>query len=178
MKAPPPATRVLGHPILSGLLLLVGGAVAIAFLIHGTQGILPAIIVGALLNRVMKAQEQERDYRAWKRAWNAMDPAARASRRAGLLMARTIIVIAVALYGLAHLADAEIQVALAFIGAGLLLWFGVALARRLRRNGERRRTDETAPVRIGLRGPLLPVPSLPQAYAALPDHCQRLLRQP
>ena len=177
MKPPSTPVRVIGHPVLSGLLLAAGMAFVAFCLFRGGDGVIPAVIVGFLLNRVMKAQEQERDYRAWKAAWDAMGPDAPRKRRPWRLAVKTIAGLAVALYALANLGDPQIQLAVTFIAAGLMV--GVVIKLRGRSGWSRRRAPRAAKSKVATIAARngLPTPTLRHAYQALPDYCQRLIRQ-
>jgi hypothetical protein len=177
MTPPSPMTRLIGHPVVAGALLLAGMPFVAFSLLHGSQGVVPAVIVGALLNRVMKAQERERDYRAWKSAWDAMSGSTTASAHSRKLAVRTAIVMLAALFCATHLGDGQVQLGIAFVALALMLWATATLMRRFGLGAWRSRRAQTEAVTISLRGPLLPVPSLPQAYAALPDYCQQLIRR-
>lgn len=137
-----------------------------------------AVGFGVLVAAVMKADEQVRAHAAWVREWNAL---------AGIAPKRTnwpfLIGMVLGLVLLVLLADAYSQGG-SQAALGVLLLFGapiIALACvqslwRWVRRGRAKRTARMQPVRVAVKRPLLPVPSLDAAYHSLPPYCQQLLR--
>jgi len=174
MRPPPPLVRVIGHPTVSGLLLLVGMPFALACAFRGTDGLVMAGIVAALLERVMRANAKETEYRAWKSQWDSMgDQPARPKR--GKVIVRTVIALAAGYYTLENIRDPQVLGAATLIVMALLLWFAVVIARRFGlRMGCRHRRPADELVAVVVRYQLMAIPPLSIAYKALPPHCQCL----
>ncbi|EQB16945.1 hypothetical protein [Sphingobium lactosutens] len=181
MKTPSLKTRMLGHPLVvwpsigfflwTGYMLLTGpdtwplAAIALFF--------------GA---PVMRAYERREEWLAWRKAWNAMSGQQPPRRRRFVKpLTGLMVVAAAALYLVATLDRTDSQTVLAISllwMVGVVAFFaGRGLWRRLRRT---RRATAGELVKVCVRKPLLRVPSLQQAYAALPDHCRAVMggRQP
>lgn len=174
MKAPTVGVRIAGHPFVAGLVVLVCGPFAAFCALHGGEGMIPAIILAVVMERVMRANEAVMKYRAWRAAWDSMgDDAPR--RKRGLAIARIVVFVVGGLFAAAHLDDPQIQIAMALIGLAFTLLLGAAIFRRLGIGGLwRRQASSNDAVAIVVCRPLMPVPSLEQAFRALPEHCQRL----
>ncbi len=174
MNPPPFRTRLLGHAIvflpMSAVTL---GTVWTVVLNHDAWPML--IVVAWLMNISLKANQQVAAYKAWKRAWDSMAPDAPPRQR------RSQRGLAIALIGLltAYLALTQDQpghgLALGWMAAVAIVAVIVMTARVLFRRIRRAAPRKAATVRICVTKPLLPVPSLRDAYVALPPYCQQLL---
>lgn len=167
---------MIGHPVVAGPLHLVGGLLLVASLRAGSNGLFGIVLVAAGLGRVATANEQVTQYRAWKRAWDGMaDTPPR--RIAWLALARSVVAVAAVLYGLANFNDPQIRLGMAVIAAAFAIYGVTRLVQRIRGlRPSRRRTKDGGVVSVAVRGPLLPVPTLQQAFNALPEHCLCLLQ--
>lgn len=176
MKPPAPVARLVGHPVVAGLIVLAGAPFAIMCALRGGEGILAAAIVAVILERVMRANAAVMEYRAWKNAWDAMaDQPPRPKRR--MAIARTVIAVLAGLFALAHIRDPQVLGGLMFIGMGLAIWVAVSMGRRAGIGfGRRTRPSTSDLVTIAVRGPVMPIPTLQQAFGMLPEHCQCLRR--
>jgi len=174
MKPPAPAARVVGHPVIAGLIVLAGAPFAIVCALRGGDGLFLAVIMGVILERVMRANASVMEYRAWKSAWDAMaDQPPRPKR--GMAIARVVVAVLAGLFALTHIRDPQVLGGLVFIGLGLGLWVVVSIGRRLGIGfGRRARPSTSDLVTIAVRGPVMPIPTLQQAFAMLPEHCQCL----
>jgi hypothetical protein len=167
-------TLVLGHPLVSVPLFLSGAALLFASWQLGSDGFGPAVVVLICLARVAHCSQQVSEYRAWKRAWAGMTER---GHRPALIRPRRLLELALALllavYGSLKLDSGEVELSptLAAIPLALLvLWAG---AHGLRRRLPRGRQRDCVSVAVGAS--LMRVPTLAQAYRALPQHCQRVL---
>lgn len=135
------------------------------------------IPVGLLMAAVMKADEQVRAYKVWKREWDAM---------AGIAPRRTnwphLVGMVLGLVLLAIMVDAY-QHGGSQAAIGVLLLFGPPIFAiaclqplwRWVRRGRAKRAARAQPVTVAIERPLLRVLSLNAAYASLPPYCQQLL---
>lgn len=179
MKAPPLRVRIVGHPLVTVPIWVGGVAMLYGCWCAGGDGLVGGIPTAALLIWSGKANQWANSYRAWRRAWNGM---AEAPARGPAGWGRTLPVFGliglVAYYLASHVDQPGYRFALGWMvavaglaavaGAGRTMW------RRAGRGAGRRRNQ---PVQICPRLSL-PVPSLDQAYGALPPHCQVLLGRP
>ncbi|MEQ6335670.1 hypothetical protein [Sphingobium sp. MK2] len=124
---------------------------------------------------VMRAYEQREAWLAKRRAWAAM--ASHVRRRSTFVKPLTAVMalVALALYLVATIDRLETQTALGLstVGvAGAIIFFTIrGFYRRIRR----RRAMRDDLVRVCVRKPRLRVPTVQQAYAALPDHCRLIM---
>lgn len=176
MKAPAPAVRLIGHPTVTGLVLLAGIPSALFFALHGSDGIIFAIIIGVLMERTMRANAAATEYRAWKAAWDGMEDRPPCQRRTKGIV-RAVVAAMGALFALANIHDPQILGAVGLIGLALAIWAVTKVAGRFRiRTAAPKNHAKADLVTVAVRGPLLPSLTLQQAFAALPEHCQRLRR--
>ena len=128
------------------------------------------VMIGVFVSSVMKAEERVRAYRQWKREWDSLGnttPRRRAHPLIGLALGLllTAFIAAPATMRPAMLAGAFVA-ALVF----LILFLCLRMVRAIRR----RRSAKAEIVAICVGAPVMRVPTLQQAFAALPDHCKRL----
>lgn len=135
-------------------------------------GIWPLIVVmGGLLLAVMKADERMKAYKAWKREWDAMNGQPTGLPRGmttGIWLGIAGIVGCFALAG----QPPETQNAVAVLG--LLAAIGALGVYWLKRRTPRSRPAKTFAVAVCVTRPVFAVPTLQEAYRALPEHCLRL----
>lgn len=173
MKRPEFRTRVMGHPLIVAPMAAATLGSVYVWSQHPEGWWLAAICI-ATMGAVTKAHEIMRTYKAWKRAWDAMNPE---PPRAGPTVRHLLGMVAVAFMALllANQPGAGAMIGWSLGGvAGLLvvLW----LARRVLGLRRRMRTVKLPAVRIVARRGVFPAMSLGDAYRALPDYCQRLVR--
>lgn len=172
MKPPEWKDAVLGHPAAG--LPIVGLSCFILYLWSNDMALWPAGI-GAIisLRAVALASAKRYKYRAWKRAWDsyADTPQRRAMPNKHIIGVTLCIVVIGLLMG----QPAQVQHAVALLGitAGVAILILLGL-RRLAQASGRRRTSRTQTVTICVRRPVFPVPTLEDAFRALPDHCLRM----
>lgn len=173
MTPPSVKTRLLGHPVIFiPAMLLAAGSVWLLIQNHNAWPITAVVCV--LANIALKANQARAEYLAWKRAWDVMEgtPPSRPARvgfASVLGMAIFCLIIAV---GYAHGAPAAIA-ALVMLMVPILLIAG--LRRLWRRTRRHRPRDQNMTVSVCVSGPLMPVPTLNEAYRRLPDYCLRVL---
>ena len=130
---------------------------------------------GLLVTAVMKADEQVRAYKAWRREWDAMaglpPPRRKWPQLVGALLALPLL--SLLLDAHQHGGGQEVAGVLLLLIAPIVVIAGlVRLWRWVHRRARRRARDQYA--RIACKRPLLPVPPLVAAYHALPPYCQQL----
>lgn len=174
MRPPPFRTRLLGHPAVAGVVLVVGGCMLLRAWHTGDAVLIPAIFVALALSRVVKASEWIAQYRGWKREWDGMaEPVTRRRRDWRRKACAGLFGVSLA-YCLADPGNPAAGAAVLFFGLAGALWMVVTLLRKLgaaipARTGEAE-AGGSHTVAISAR-PVVAVPSLTDAYGALPRHC-------
>lgn len=175
MKEPATRTMFFGHPVIA-LPMMLAGAATLAAAFYGSNLLVGAIGV-AVLGAAQKAYGEAKAYKAWKLEWDGMAPGSRApARKLGWRFWATVV-FGVIWFGLACAGGQNPSDAL--VGtAGLTGLFAVALvvvtaAFRFARRG-RRPAAKSAVVAVVAR-PVMPTPSLTDAYRALPPYCHTLM---
>lgn len=174
MKRPRFAMYVIGNPV--ALLL------AIALLLFGiyrwTQDSaswpLTAIAL-ACVSLSSNASTRIDAYRDWKREWDGM-ASSQVRHKASPLLGM-LLVIGLGLFLIAHAREPIYAMALAGLMLSIIMAGLAWLAVRVKSARQRAaaRTPKAQPnVMVCVRGPLLPVPELRDAYRALPPHCHAL----
>jgi hypothetical protein len=176
MTPPSTRTRVIGHPIVAGTMLLAGTLAGIAGWCSGEDGGHNfAILMLFPMAAVMKGAERVSAYKRWKAEWDGMSepdskPRPRGLRRAFEWLAAGAILLL--LLGAAGGQKTCIGLAVLLVSAFLATMLIRGIARRLFR---RRHGSKAEYVRIVAK-PIIPTPSLAEAYARLPAHCQRVMK--
>lgn len=134
-----------------------------------------AVGAGFFLAAVMKADEQVRAWKAWKREWDAMAGTPPPPRRwpTYVGMALGVPFTALLFYAGQH-GGASAIVGVILVIVGPLLGLGLMLKLIGWLLGLR--SAKVMPVTICVSRPLLPLPDMATAYEGLPPHCQQLLR--
>ena len=180
----PPKTRLLGHPLI--VIPMVGVTLwSIIAWAQGGNGWL-ALLAIVSLTGVAKAHERRSAYLAYRREWESLAPPA--SSRPARRSKTFLVVLAVLLVGGAafYLGLTIDQPGHALALAGIVIGTAItvvllglfAVVRAILRSLARRRARQAvriAPVEVCVARPLLAVPSLPDAYRALPSYCWRIL---
>lgn len=173
MKRPPANVMIVGHPLIATPMLLASGAMLLAGLKDGILFIVLTALV--LLVGVGGAYNQASAYRAWALEWSAMAPqeAPRVVRQPPAWL--TILVLTGCIFAALWYHGEAPQVALRHVAE---LGIGIAAIAipwaAIRRLGRRRR-GRSSTVTIVAR-PVMAVPSLTDAYRALPPYCHALLQ--
>ncbi|MES1985888.1 MAG: hypothetical protein V4461_13135 [Pseudomonadota bacterium] len=179
MKRPATNRMIVGHPIIAMPLMLASAVTLIAG--FQTDNLFPVFIAIAMIWAVQTARAQASAYRAWKAEWDAMgdDPSPRtatAGRMIGITAIATLTLIAfeqpaMLAYG-AGFAIGWLKTQHGLVAVLGLLALAL-LARFIRRRPRRLKADK--PVAVIAKA-VLPVPSVADAYRALPPYCHALLR--
>lgn len=179
MKRPATKTMVMGHPIVAVPMTLASGVTLVAGLQSGSP--LPVFIAIALIAGVQKARAQASAYRAWQAEWDAMSdgPARRRVTPGSYLGAAMIAALVLLAFGSPQLLAYLVGFAFGWMGTQpwLLALLGLlalgVLVQFIRCYPRRARPAK--PVTV-IAEAILPVPTLADAYRALPPYCQALLR--
>jgi hypothetical protein len=179
MKRPNFHTMLLGHPVVAAPAALCAGTVLfLAYRDGDAPGI--GLLAALMLAATGKASQEAGAYRQWKAEWDAMAdgsaPRTQENPILGALLWCALVAGAWFLWPDAthHL----VHHTLGWVGRHPTIWLIPALfvlsilVRCLRRH--RNRTRRAAPVKVVAR-PLLPVPSIADAYKALPDYAKHLI---
>lgn len=182
MRRPGGLRAVAGQPIATLAVMAAGGYSL--YLWFTTGAVFLGLAALWVMGWTLKANSRVAEYKAWKRAWDAMEPSCR--RRLSdhpLIRIGALVVIAtgtgVYLHG--NQDQAGFRFALAWLAGGLALIGAVALLGLIRhawRSGFRRRArsvPKAKAVRICISRAVVAVPSLERAYSQLPEHCWRVL---
>jgi uncharacterized membrane protein YeaQ/YmgE (transglycosylase-associated protein family) len=175
MREPTLRTRVLGHPVV--VLPAFGFFLFSGYTALREPGTWPmAIAATAILAPIMQAHEQRDVYGSWKRAWDGMAGHSPSPRRRIIgPLTGIVALVVVALYMVATLDRMETQGALALMVVAAIGSTILIVARKIWRRRKQVRAIRMPIVGLCIRGPLLPVPTLQQAYRALPAHCWDVL---
>lgn len=178
MKRPSTKTLVVGHPVIAVPLTLTSGVCLLAGFQTGNSS---AVLIGiALIAAVHNASQQASAYRAWQIEWDAMGdgPERRSVTPAGIFGVAAVA--ALALLGYAHLPSvaywAGYSLGWVFGHRWLLAALGIvaiAILVQFMRHGLRR-AKPAKPVKVVAKR-ILSVPTIADAYRALPPYCHALL---
>jgi hypothetical protein len=176
MREPSTQTRLLASPPVFygawGLALWLGYQWTL------DTGIWPLFLMLAFpMAGIMNAEREVKAYKRWKREWDAMAGAPPRPKQWPLVVGVIIgipILIGLANVGQHQGTQAVIGVLMVTLGPLLLLALLLKLWGRVLRTF-RRRADKVQPVAICISRPLLPVPTLRDAYHSLPAHCALVL---
>lgn len=187
MRPPSGFAGFAGQPIVTAIIMGVCGFCLFLWTQHSDAA---GLGVGAIavMSWTHRAHARVRSYRRWQNEWDAMGPGGGSGRAGGQ---RTVqyggllvvgLGIAFYLHSNGELPDA--QAAQPLIGVGLLalllaaaFWLGRGLL-RLGGRFRRRKAATRQPVAPCVRQAIYRVPSLKDAYGALPAHCWRVLGGP
>jgi hypothetical protein len=172
----------LGHPIPAFTICCVSTFLLYQWAaLQTTEAGMVGVGAAACASWALKANERRKKYLNWQRQWAAMGRTSPAPvRRGTVLKGLTIGTILTVLLVVALQSDhADIAIVGTTLGLMLLTAFAgmlIVVGKLLGRLRRKRRTKPRLAVRVVITRPVLAVPRLDQAYAALPPHCQRLLR--
>ena len=175
MNPPPLKARVLGHPIV--FLPIFTATLGAVYAVILDRNALPILLLIAwLMNISLKANQQVAAYKSWKRAWDSMPPSAPPPRQRRPRPGLALVLVALIAGYLALTLDQPGHA----LGLGWMIAVGIVVSialavRALARRRKRSKAKAAATVSICVSKPFLPVPSLHDAYGALPPYCQRLM---
>jgi hypothetical protein len=179
MKRPATKIMVMGHPIVAVPMTLANGVILVAG--FRTGNVVPVVIAIALIAGVQNARVQASAYRAWQAEWEAMGdgPTRRSVTPGGVLGVAVIATLMLVAFSRPQLLAYMAGYAVGWIGTqpwllALLGLLALAVLVQFVRHF-RRRAKPTKPV-IVIAQAILPVPTLADAYRALPPYCHALLR--
>lgn len=175
MREPPHRVQILGHPAVVAPVMGAGLFILYQWTQHPKIAVLGIAAIAAMA-LVGKAAERRMEFVRWRQAWDSMadtEPAPRGPKLAKLAVA--VIVPAAflaaqsgALNGLAGPAGS-----LALLG--MLGLAGTMLVRRWRGSRRRAHPASRSDVVTACAHPVIAVPSMTDAYSALPAHCWHVL---
>lgn len=189
MRPPPLHVRLLGHPVVMVTVTFVAGLSIYGWTQHGEMAV-PALLAIVLFGVVGKASQHRMNHVRWRQAWNAMADGGEPSPRGPLLAKLAVAIIVPA--GFVVVENGVIDpggkpaawALLAILVA--ICWAMILRARRWLAGGAHepahgrsrsrraRNASRSDVVSICARSSMR-VPSLEEAYRALPAHCWRLL---
>jgi hypothetical protein len=175
MKQPDPGTMLVGHPAVAAPCAL--GAMGVIYLCIQQPGWWPiglgAVFIAA---KVLRLADMREKYLAWKREWDAMDGGGsepRSAQRKRPVLGYIALAL-VLLYCAGNLDDQLCRLALVWTVIVVSIFGGSRLV--MRNRPAARSKSKAAVFEICIGGPLMGVPSIKDAYRALPRHCQTVLR--
>ncbi|WP_263588670.1 hypothetical protein [Sphingopyxis sp. GC21] len=176
MRPPPIQIRILGHPIVAMPVTGMGLFILWQWTQHPDLGV---IAIGALaaMAVVGKANARRMAYVRWRRAWDSMADAEPATAR-GPKFANAAIALILPAGLLAYESGKLDGVAGPLVSLGLLglaFFAGRMMVRRWRRSGHRAPAASRSDVVSVCARPVIAVPSMTDAYSALPAHCWHVL---
>jgi len=174
MNPPQLPMRVVGHPLGALVTLIVGGLGIASAHQSGISGA-PLIIAGiVLLCMIGEASQQRLRYRAWKREWEGVEP--KPVSWNGAAFAILTVLVMIGAYKTGHPGEAG-RAILIRIGIGYAMAFGpLILWVAMRPLWRRRRMRPAKAVSVSVVATnIMAVPSLKQAYRALPTYCQQVM---
>lgn len=173
-RRPSTKTLIMGHPLVATPMTLACGVMTFAGIWRSD---LAAVLVSLPIGlAVLRASEQAANYRAWAREWEAMEPGG-PRRRNGPFRWLALIAIVLGTLVLVGSDGATQRQAAMWVGLPLggLATF-VLIWTVLRWIIHHRRGRIGPPVVQIVARPVAAVPSLADAYRALPAHCHALLK--
>lgn len=175
MNRPPLKTRLVGHPLVTGPLSIA--AAWSGYACWQNTDVLPGTIcLMVLAGWSLNANGVMVRYQSWKRAWDGMAPShAPRHSSAWRPWAGAAMIAATFFYVTAHANQPGYAFAQGWMVIGLSLATILWLGKRLRRGRTKGNRNDLATVVI--RRPLLPVPSVEEAYRRLPAYCRQLLER-
>ena len=177
MRAPSNFTMAIGHPLVATPVVLGGFGLLYVACLGGPSAMpcgLSGVVVLAVIGRAHKTASA---YRAWRREWLAMagEPDLENLRIKGVLATILFAFLIFATIAFVQSSPRSIGRALGWVIGLTPLWLAtLAVWMMVRRKRDRSTSSERVPVKVVAKA-LLPAPPLADAYAALPEYCQRLL---
>lgn len=172
MREPPLRVRVLGHPVVMAPVLGAGLFILYQWTQHPDIWVLGLAAIAAMM-LVGKASERRMEFVRWRKAWDSMDDHPPASQWPMLTKLGIAILVPAGFLGYESGAlDRLVGPAILLAILAAMLAAGAMIVRRWSR---RARAASTSDVVTACARPVMAVPSMSAAYAALPEHCLRVL---
>ncbi|MDF7776037.1 hypothetical protein P1X14_12330 [Sphingomonas sp. AOB5] len=177
MREPTATTKLLGHPLVAGALTLGCFGMLAGCWQSDTNLLLPGLLAFAIMTKTGTAVKARSSYLAWKRAWDGMADRPVRRPQADLRKALGIVgMVALTAYGVANPDSVSTRLGIVLVAFALLLIALRALGNKLRQpQASTKRATKTDVVTLCAARPLMPVPTLNDAYRALPDHCWQVM---
>ncbi len=173
MKPPSLKTTLLGHPLVC--LPIIGIGCLLLYRWYLDAALWPLGIAALVaMNSSVNASGERMKYLSWKQAWDALGEASHSARStiAGKFFASSVLV-AMIVYMASHAEVAAYRTGLTLMAATAIGGGVILLTKSLRQRQRQQQSAVPDTVAICIHSPMMPVPSLAQAFAALPDHCLR-----
>jgi len=174
MKRPNTQTMVLGHPVITGCVVVGGGICGLAGWSAGGGGCWVTLMSICIVAAVAKMNERASAYKRWKGEWDALAEPGTLKPKMGLrgfvewLVAGMIVVLIFTAIG-------GSKPALGFLILLTCLTFAVMLIRWVWRRFFRRSHSAVRQHVSIIAKSIIATPALETAYRRLPAHCQRMM---
>ena len=175
MRVPPLRVRILGHPIVMVPVMGMGLFILWQWTQHPELGVLGIVAVVAMA-LVGKASERRMEFVRWRQAWDSMADVEPAPR--GPLLAKLAIAFIVPAGVFAVESGALDGVAGPLAGLGLLglaILAATMIVRWWRNCPRHARAASRSDAASVCARPVIAVPTMTDAYSALPAHCWQVL---
>lgn len=174
MREPPLHIRMLGHPVVAMPITGVGLITLYAWTQHSGLDLFAIAAVIALIV-VGKAVEHRSSYVRWRSAWDAMTDTGPLRPR-GPFMAKLALAVLIPAGFIIHDSGVLSKLAGPITALGIIAAILIAGTLTLRRWQRRRARPSSRPDVVSLCAtPVMPVPSLDDAYARLPAYSWHVL---
>lgn len=179
-----PSTRtlLLGSRFTAPFIMAGCAFVAYQWWGGGGQGIIGLLAIGLFLASA-KAVFTVAAYRRWRVDWEGMSPQAQVRKPGRRVLASLLALAAIPallIYAGQPVAPAALHDSITPVTTASLTFAWLLIAGRLlwmvRPKAQARRKQPTPLVLVAIKRPLLPVPTIRDAYQRLPPYCQQLLR--
>ena len=173
-RRPSTKTMVMGHPVIAVPVMLAGGVTMYAA--YEGSNLLVGFLGLAMVGTAQSARAQVSAYKAWQRDWDAMAPQVPRERKRTSPWTWIGLIIAV-ISSLAWLGGANLREIA--VDSGLMagsVWLTAAIWVAMRWVIRRRRRPAGSSIVTVVARPAMAIPSLEDAYRALPPYCHALLR--
>jgi hypothetical protein len=175
MREPPLRVRVLGHPVVMIPVMGMGAFILYQWTQHPEIALLGFAAIAAMA-LVAKASERRMEFVRWRRAWGSMADGKPASQ--GPMLAKLAIGVIVPTGFIAHASgalDGLTGPATTLAILAVVLAAGTMLVRRWHFASRRARPASRSDVVSVCAHSVIAVPSMTDAYSALPAHCWHVL---
>lgn len=174
MKQPSGRTKFLAHPVI-GMPVTAVGAVFLWAAFQGSN-LLVGFMAVCLIGAAQQAREQVNAYKAWEREWNGMAAGSQPARKRSW-GAWAVVGLGLVWWGLACASGYDpYKGAVGTLGLMAVSAIAIQFLKMAWRIIPRlRRPSAKSAVVTVIARPVMPTPSLTDAYCALPSYCHALL---